>query len=134
LILLTVRRCGRPFVYRFVTGIVSRLGDCTISYTYDKVGNRLTETVNIQTDIYTYVSGTNRLDAISGTTNVSLAYDANGNITGMGGKTLAYNQDNRLASVVESGTTVAAYTYNGRGERVKKVVGSNTTIYHYDFG
>lgn len=105
----------------------------SIGYTYDKVGNRLTEITNGQTDNYAYFSNTNRLQEITGANPLSFTYDANGNITGIGTKTLAYNQDNRLVQVTDSGITLGAYTYNSKGERVKKVAGGNTTIYHYDF-
>jgi RHS repeat-associated protein len=79
------------------------------------------------------VTGTNTQSAITGTDATTYTHDANGNITGIDAKTLTYNQDNRLVNVVESGTTLGEYTYNGLGQRVKKVAGGTTTIFHYDF-
>lgn len=35
--------------------------------------------------------------------------------------------------MVESGTTVAQYTYNAFGQRTTKVAGGVTTVFHYDF-
>ena len=37
-----------------------------VSFTYDKIGNRLTRTVNGQTDTYQYTDGTSRLQVITG--------------------------------------------------------------------
>jgi YD repeat-containing protein len=50
----------------------------------------------------------------------------------MGARTLTYNQNNRLIQVAENSTTLGAYTYNGNGQRIKKVGAEATTIYHYD--
>ncbi|MBW1717784.1 MAG: RHS repeat protein, partial [Deltaproteobacteria bacterium] len=105
-----------------------------ISYTYDDVGNRLTRTVNDDTeDYYTYLTGTNKLDQISGANPTSFAYDANGNITAIGTNTLFYNQNNRLIRVEENSLVLGEYTYNGLGQRVIKEVGGGiTTVFHYD--
>jgi RHS repeat-associated protein len=104
-----------------------------IDYTYDDVGNRLTEITNDSSNTYGYVTGTNIQNSITGTDATTYTYDLNGNITGIGAKTLTYNEDNRLVNVVEGGITLGEYTYNGFGQRVKKVVGGTTTIFHYDF-
>jgi len=103
-----------------------------INYTYDDVGNRLTKTINSDTEYYTYLTGTNKLDSITGANPISLTYDANGNTTIIGSKTFIYNQNNRLIRVEEGESTVAQYTYNGLGERVTKTVGGITTIFRYD--
>ncbi|MCI0655260.1 MAG: Uma2 family endonuclease [Methylococcaceae bacterium] len=56
---------------------------------------------------------------------LSYLYDAADN--------LVAQTDNRLTTVgLSSGTSVASYRYNGRGERVKKVAGATITFYHYD--
>jgi len=82
----------------------------TINYTYDGVGNRPTKVINDQTDTYTYSSGTNRLQEVTGP--VAYTYDANGNITGRGDKVLVYNQNNRLVRVEENGSILGEYTYH----------------------
>ena len=104
----------------------------TASYTYDKVGNRLTKTLNSETDNYAYTPATNRLGNITGANPQTFAYDANGNITAKGSKTLAYNQNNRLIQVAENSTVLGEYTYNGNGQRIKKTAGDDTIIFHYD--
>ena len=87
------------------------------------------------TEQYGYAAGTNRLaevDLISGTgTSKSYSYDGNGNALSDGIRTFTWNQDNRMISVERAGVT-SHYQYNGKGQRVKKVAGGNTTIYHYD--
>ncbi len=105
----------------------------TMDYTYDNVGNRLTKVAGGQTETYTYITGTNKLSEITGTDTLSYTHDANGNITGIGNKTLTYNQNNRLIKVEENGTTLGEYTYNGLGQRIIKEVDGVTTVFHYDF-
>jgi RHS repeat-associated protein len=104
-----------------------------IDYTYDGVGNRLTKTENGVTGNYAYVTDTNILNTVTNTDTIIYTHDANGNITGIGNKTLTYNQNNRLIRVEENGTTLGEYTYNGLGQRVIKEVDGITTIFHYDF-
>ncbi|MHC4676619.1 MAG: RHS repeat domain-containing protein [Planctomycetota bacterium] len=103
-----------------------------ISYTYDDVGNRLTRDVNEQIETYSYITGTNKLEKITGANSTTFTYDANGNTTGIGEKVLVYNQNNRLIRVEEDGATLGEYTYNGLGQRVIKEVNGVTTIFHYD--
>ena len=94
------------------------------------ITNTLTD--RVLTDTYTYESGTNRLSAITGANAQNFAYDANGNTIGMGDKILTYNQNNRLIKVTENAATLGENVYNGHGQRIKKMVQGQTTIYHYD--
>ncbi|MDJ0667424.1 MAG: RHS repeat-associated core domain-containing protein, partial [Desulfobacterales bacterium] len=103
-----------------------------ISFTYDKVGNRLTRTAGGQTDTYTYEPDTHRLAAIDGAAPLSFGYDAAGNMIARGDLNLAYNQNNRLISVTQGGATQGAYTYNGNGQRVQKTASGQTVVYHWD--
>jgi hypothetical protein len=90
-----------------------------ITFTYDSVGNRR----SMNSTSYTYNYGKNRLASYTGSP--SLTYDNNGNFTNSG----VYQHDpaNRLIS-----TGNADYIYNGDGQRIEKVVGSDITVYHYD--
>jgi YD repeat-containing protein len=51
-----------------------------IDYTYDDVGNRLTNVTNDVTDTYAYITGTNKLNEITGTDSIIYTHDANGNL------------------------------------------------------
>jgi RHS repeat-associated protein len=92
-----------------------------IDFTYDKVGNRLTRTDSTGGDVYTYMSGTNKLRFVSGPYAKSYSFDPDGNvIAALGG------QQPPL-------TDQADYTYNAEGQRSQKVVdGSAGTIFHFD--
>jgi RHS repeat-associated protein len=114
-----------------LTSAAGRYG--SISYTYDDVGNRLTRNTNGTVETYTYFTGTNSLQAVTGGQNPrTFSYDANGNITSDGTLTFIYDQSNQLTEVEQGANNVATYTYNGLGERAIKQAGTNTTIYHYD--
>lgn len=104
----------------------------TIGYTYDQVGNRLTRILDGQTDTYAYEAGTHKLTGITGPGAQTFGYDAVGNITSKNTQNLIYNLNNRLIRITDQGTTVGEYVYNGKGQRIKKTVGADTTIYHYD--
>ncbi|MBO9675762.1 MAG: RHS repeat-associated core domain-containing protein [Sphingobacteriaceae bacterium] len=122
----------------------------TFSYTYDRLnrltnaaaGNNLGEAIsydvmgnitsltrdNFGTNNYTGYNG-NRLTAISGFTNSSYGYDANGNLTGDSQKdiTLGYNFLNLPQTV--TGSQNLTYTYNAAGEKLQKQAGGTTTNY-----
>jgi RHS repeat-associated protein len=139
--LLTISAPSTPYYDRtYVYDGLSRLTSATaedawgvMDYTYDDVGNRLTEVTDTSSNTYAYVTGTNLLSSITGTDNISYTYDDNGNITGMGTKTLSYNEDNRLSSVAQGANTLGEYTYNGLGQRIIKEAGSTTTVFIYNF-
>ena len=95
----------------------------SFTWTYDGVGNRLTENSNT----YTYGPNTNKLASANG---ISFGYDSNGNTTSQASRIYTYNQNQRLIQVAD-GAMTAIYTYNGNGQRVKKIVNGVTTIYHY---
>jgi RHS repeat-associated protein len=127
-----VARYNRVYTYDALNRLEHAEGPWGVfDYTYDGVGNRLTKVVNDQTDTYTYVTGTNKIQEITGP--VAYTHDANGNITGVGSKVLTYNQNNRLIRVEENSTVLGEYTYNGEGQRVIKIADGVTTVFHYDF-
>ena len=117
---------NQAFVYDGVNRLTSAAGIYgTIGYTYDKVGNRLTKSDGSLTDIYNYRAGTNRLTSVTGAQTVNYAYDDNGNTVSMGNKSLVYNQNNRLIEIAQDSQTLGEYTYNGQGQRVKKIAGAS---------
>lgn len=95
----------------------------SLAWTYDGVGNRQTENAGA----YTYYQNTNKLNTANG---IAFAYDNNGNTTTEAARQYVYNQNQRLIQV-NDGAITANYTYNGSGQRVKKVVNGVTTVFHY---
>lgn len=109
------------------------------SYTYDKAGNRLSETENGQTTTNSY----NGLNQMVASGNSSYTYDANGNLTketaGSGQvKNYSYDADNRLdtAVVTRNGTETLNQknAYNGEGQRISKTENDAATRYRYQGG
>ena len=90
-------------------------------YTYDTVGNRLTQDTPAGTNVYAY-DITNRLTEVGGAPN---AWDANGNLLNDGTSTYTYNHANRLATVTEGADTYE-FRYSGLGD--------GTTSYLYGAG
>ena len=112
-----------------LTDATSHYGD--IDYVYDALGNRLSKTIQTHTKTYTYASNTHHLEQTQGVNTSTYSYDANGNTTSNTTNTFSYGDNNRLKTSGIGGSTLATYTYNGRGGRVKK--DSNDIIYyHYD--
>ena len=67
----------------------------------------------------------------------SYGYDANGNMTSriVAGTsyTLTYDQESRLTGATRNGTPLAAFWYNGDGQRVKGTVNGVTSLYVGDY-
>ncbi len=104
----------------------------SINYSsYNDGMNRTYETINGSQTNYTYNTTTGRLSSLSGGTNKTYSYDADGNLTSDGTNTYTYDDTNRLASVATSSGT-DAYQYNGLGQRVEKTAGGVTTVFVYD--
>jgi RHS repeat-associated protein len=106
-----------------ITGAAVAAGNGAASYTLDAAGNRLVRQstlAGVPSVTHTYQV----LDRLVGDT-----YNNNGNTTASGGKTFAYNFENRLRSVNGGAITFA---YDGDGNRVRKTVGGVTTTYLVD--
>lgn len=106
-----------------------------IEYTYDPIGNRLTQNrVGVTTPgatTYTYNNADQLTQTVSGTT-TPYGYDADGNQTSVGTKTYAYDLTNHLKSAV-SGATTTMYTYDGQGKRLTRATnGTVDTKFSWD--
>lgn len=101
-------------------------GTNAFGFTYDGVGNRLTQTVNAITTTYTYPSTSHRLSSLSGGTARSFTYDNVGNQTGDGTATWTYGGNNRPTQVAAGMTTT--FDVNALGQRVRK----GSTWFAYD--
>jgi RHS repeat-associated protein len=96
-------------------------------YTYDPVGNRLTETTLAGTTNYVY-DNANRLASVGG---VPYSWSDNGNLLSDGTYTYAYDHASRLTSATW-GTLVYAFAYNGLGDRLRQTVAGTPTNYTLD--
>ncbi len=81
---------------------------------------------------YSYQQATNKLTHIEGTPVYDYGYDPNGSITSENTRTFVYDMSNQLIQVWDGSIQTAAYTYNGAGQRIKKVTQTETRIFHYD--
>ncbi len=97
----------------------------SVGYGLDPVGNRQSQTSSIAgigTGSFTY-DPDDRLNTET--------YDANGNTLTSGGKTFAYDFENRLESMTE-GTVAVTIQYDADGNRVAKTANGVTTRYLVD--
>ncbi len=103
----------------------------SLSWTYDDVGNRLTYTDDVGTANYSYFTGNNRLQALTGSRSKTFSYTNAGNTETEDTRQYVYNENNRLTQVGDGGV-IGDYNHNGYGERVIKSIQGTTTIFHYD--
>ncbi|MGE5398715.1 MAG: DNRLRE domain-containing protein [Chitinophagales bacterium] len=109
----------------------------TFNYEYDALGNRTKKIVKdsggsvLSTIDYGYDATKTNLVSVGGQT---CTYDDNGNLTDDGSKKYTWDADGRLTEVRQKSdnSLIAQYEYDADGRRVKSVVGSITTNYHYD--
>jgi RHS repeat-associated protein len=96
-----------------------------LSFSYDRYGNRLSQTVTAGTAPSNSVS----VDATTNHINTAgYGYDANGNMTNDGANTLTYDAENRVVSSAD-GSGTATYSYDGSNLRVQKSYSGTTTVY-----
>lgn len=99
-----------------------------IQYVLDAVGNHSTVTEDGQTTTYT-ANNRNAYIAVSGASNYTPHYDANGNLSQDNQYSYTYDFDNHLISV-DNGNT-ATYTYDALGRRIRKQAGAAVVNYYY---
>ncbi len=104
------------------------------NYTYDAIGNRLSNTNSSGTTNYSYPAASHRLNALAGATTKSFSYDAVGNKLTDGVQTWAYGGNNRPVSVVVAGSNPVSVQsgINALGQRVTKTVNGTITRFVYD--
>jgi RHS repeat-associated protein len=107
-------------------------GGRVYEYTYDAVGNRLSQTINIDglsaTTNYLYDDANRLLEAGS----LAYTYDNNGNLLSDGVNTYSYDAANRLVSVTSGQDSVTSYAYNGLGDRLQETTDGVTTTFTMD--
>jgi RHS repeat-associated protein len=101
-------------------------------YAYDATGNRLslTHPAGVTTP-YIYPATSHRLDSVGAT---ARSYDAAGNTTQIGGtaRQFDYNDMGRMSQVKAGSAVTMQYVYNGKGEQVRKYLGTANTYTVYD--
>jgi RHS repeat-associated protein len=103
-------------------GTNQAIKDCT--YSYSSIGN-ITNKCGVE---FTYGDPLHPSAVTAISTGKTYTYDANGNMLTGGGRTFAWDVDNRVTSVTMGGTTSMEYDYTGM--RVKKN-GGGTTLYPF---
>ncbi|MEZ5082283.1 MAG: hypothetical protein R2750_02335 [Bacteroidales bacterium] len=105
-----------------------------VQYTYDALGNRITEQSDGPPYLYAY-DDDNRLMSDS-KTGSNYLYDANGNLiiatSFTGFSQYEYDFNNRLVSLQQN-SSITTYTYAANGDRISKSDGFNPIYYFYDF-
>jgi RHS repeat-associated protein len=114
-------------LYRLTRAQYSGSLAASYAYSYDAVGNRLTQDANGVRTTYGYDSA-NRLTSVNGQ---AYTWDNNGNLTSDGLLTYSYDQANRLKQVTQGANTYT-FAYNGAGDRLSQTVGITTTHYVLD--
>jgi RHS repeat-associated protein len=125
---------GYDVINRLVSAVSGAGGYGSQGWTYDKVGNRLTQILGTVTTNYDYTPGTNRVASIG---SVPVTTNANGNIPKIPPAnsnslaTFIYSVTNRLSSVTGS-PVAASFTYDWAGQRFSKTdSGSLPILYSY---
>jgi RHS repeat-associated protein len=137
---------SQSFVYDELSRLIDAEGGYgALSYQYDAVGNRLSQSKTSGSqnlvETYSYATDSHRLQQVteqSGNTTRTrtLQHDANGNLINdqrLDGQQLSlhYNGSNRLSEVDESTAPLASYRHNALGQRVAKVATDPAQDEHY---
>jgi RHS repeat-associated protein len=119
---------GYDGIYRLTNESISNApskANGSLSYGLDPVGNRLSEnsTINgVNSGSFSYNPDDLLLGGIE-------SYDADGNAVATGGKSFAYDSEDRVKSMNGGAVTI---TYDGNGNRVAKTASGATTRYLID--
>jgi YD repeat-containing protein len=104
------------------------------TFGYDAVGNRTQQTIaGMGSYTSTYSSASNRIASVTGPAAKTYTFDANGSVVNDTFKTLVYDARERMSQVTNSAGTTQ-YVVNSLGQRVQKIAGGATTVFHYDSG
>ncbi|MFD7379997.1 DUF6531 domain-containing protein [Streptomyces mirabilis] len=87
------------------------------TYTYDKVGNRLTSTLGTTSTSYTYDAADQLKSTTTGTTTTAYDYDGEGNQTKAGADTYAYDLAGQISAATVSGSSYT-YSHDGSGNQL----------------
>ncbi len=122
---------------QLVSEVRTGAGAYRVSYTYDRVGNRLTRTRQVGNEpAYTDVLEYNEANQLVSFNGQSWTHDADGNVVvrRANGETwqLGYDSEGNLTSLQKAGDSVGwVYTYDGLGRRVRRERGGVVVNYLY---
>ena len=85
----------------------------TGTFAYDALDNVRASTIGSRTLTHNVDPATNLLTGLSGSQNVGMVYDANGNVVQRGAQLFSFDIGNRLSSAANKGV----YSYDGHGRR-----------------
>ena len=102
------------------------------SYTYDGVGNRLSQTTDQGTTTYSYDAADELTSVTSGSGTTNDNYDQNGNETKEGSTSYSYNLANELTKETKQDGSQVSYAYSGDGLMASRSSSSGTTNYAWD--
>jgi len=97
------------------------------AFTYDKVGNRTSQTVGAAITAYQYDAA----DRLTNAGGVTFTWDNNGNLLNDGVNTYSYDFANRLAAVSGQGSSFS-FGYDGLDNRYQQTVNGQTSTYILD--
>jgi RHS repeat-associated protein len=97
------------------------------TYTYDAVGNRLSQETDLGSNAYDY-DAAHRLIEVDGT---SYTWDDNGNLLSDGERSFTYDHADRLTAVNSPGGAYS-FGYDGLGNRYQQTLDAATTTYSLD--
>ncbi len=110
----------------------------SLRYTYDNVGNRMSQTTGASQTSYYYNTTNNELTkALTGSNTVLYGYDANGNLLARNVTSTAshwtytWNVPGQLLKVANNTSVAGYYAYDGFGRRLESKEASLTTFYAY---
>jgi YD repeat-containing protein len=103
----------------------------SITWTYDKVGNRRTEQrTGKPLTTYSY-DAADELQSAAGASTTGYQYDADGNQTAAGASTFTYDATGHITSTTSAGKTTS-YVYDGDGNRIQGTTGTAVTHFAWD--
>ncbi|MDX8412206.1 MAG: SpvB/TcaC N-terminal domain-containing protein, partial [Mariprofundaceae bacterium] len=113
------------FAYDQINRLTGVSGPSAKSYVYDAIGN-----ITYKSDVgaYAYGAGNAGPHAVTSAGGNTYAYDANGNMTSGGGRTMSWTSFNK-PSQVQTATATTVYGYDANHNRLTKYTGATTTTY-----
>ncbi len=115
------QKAGKTYVYSYINGNITERKE--YAYTTGTLGEVLS------TKQWSY-GDTVWKDLLTDFNGEAITYDAIGNPTKIGAKTLKWN--GRQLAELTNGTDTIAYAYNGDGQRISKTVNGTKTEYYYN--